>query len=81
MRPHPRILAAVQAVNAIGFLAYLVWLATSHERIMNSREGVLFLLPCVAFLFVFACLRAARHRELEAAADAKEDAWNAVHKP
>lgn len=81
MTPHRRILAIVWGVNTLGFIAYLVWLATSHERIMNSREGVVFLLPCVAFLFVFASLRSARHREMEAETDAKENEWNAAHKP
>lgn len=57
MTARARLTLAVKIVNSAGFLAYLVWLATSHERIMYSRQGVLYLLPCVAFLFVFACLR------------------------
>lgn len=79
MTPHPRLLAAVWVLNTLGFAGYLVWLATSHERIMNSREGVVFLLPCVVFLFVFACLRAVRPREADT--NARETSWNAARKP
>lgn len=81
MNRHPRITATIWVLNSIGFLAYLAWLATSHERILNAREGVVFLMPCVAFLFVFIYLRAAHRSAAEAGEDLKEDAWNAVHKP
>ena len=39
MNRHPRITAAIFALNSVGFLVYLVWLATSHERILNTREA------------------------------------------
>ncbi len=81
MNRHPRITTAVWVLNSLGFLTYLAWLATSHERILHAREGVVFLLPCVAFLFVFIYLRAAHRTALEAEQDLKEDAWNAAHKP
>ncbi len=88
MNPHPRITAAVWVLNAVGFILYLVWLASSHERILTEREGVLFLLPCVVFLFIFVFLRGARGHDEEAAEDAaaeekeaKETSWNAAHKP
>lgn len=77
---HSRIIAAIWILNTIGFVAYLIWLAGSHERILTEREGVLFLLPCVAFIFVFVYLRAARHKELEQEEEAKENSWNAAHK-
>ena len=57
MKTQSRLVLAVKFINSVGFVAYLVWLATSHERIMYSRQGVLYLLPCVIFIFVFACLR------------------------
>lgn len=57
MKTQSRLILAVKVINSIGFAAYLVWLATSHERIMYSRQGVLYLLPCVIFIFVFASLR------------------------
>lgn len=80
MNRHPYITTTIWVLNSAGFVAYLMWLAGSHERILTEREGVLFLLPCVAFLFVFVCLRAARHRELEEEAESKENSWNAAHK-
>jgi hypothetical protein len=70
--------ALVWALNSAGFLAYLVWLATCRERIMEAREGVLYLLPCVAFLFVFACLLTARARDAQIGA--KESGWNEARK-
>lgn len=73
--------ALIWVLNSVGFVAYLAWLATCRERIMESREGVLFLLPCVVFLFVFASLWSARVRDREAEAALKEDAWNEAHKP
>ncbi len=81
MTPHARMTLLVWALNTLGFIGYLAWLATCRERIMETREGVLYLLPCVVFLFVFACLWSARAREREAAIEAKENAWNEAHKP
>lgn len=51
-----RLIALTWLVNSTGFLAFLAWLAKSRERIVESREGVLYLIPLVAFLFVFAGL-------------------------
>lgn len=62
MKMRARLIAAVWALNTVGFALYLGWLATCRERIMESREGVLYLLPVVAFLFVFASLWGARAR-------------------
>lgn len=81
MSARTRLTALVWILNSAGFLAYLAWLATCRERIMESREGVLFLLPCVVFLFVFASLWSARARDREAEEILKEDAWNEAHKP
>lgn len=73
--------ALVWFLNSVGFLAYLAWLATCRERIMETREGVLYLLPCVVFLFVFASLWSAQVREREVETAIKEDSWNEAHKP
>ncbi|MCZ7592368.1 MAG: hypothetical protein M5U15_09545 [Kiritimatiellae bacterium] len=80
MTSHARITKVVWALNTLGFIAYLVWLAGSHERILTEREGVIFLLPCVAFIFVFVCLRAASNRTAEDAEASKEESWNAARK-
>lgn len=61
MKAASRLTLLVKIVNGIGLLVYLVWLATSHERILYSRQGVFYLLPCVAFIFVFAYLRHGPH--------------------
>lgn len=46
----------VLLVNTVGFLAYLAWLMTSADRIFYAQEGVLYLLPCLPFFFVYALL-------------------------
>jgi hypothetical protein len=61
MKWQARLTLIIQVLNSLGFVAYLVWLATSHERILYSRQGVFYLLPCVAFIFVFAYLRHGPH--------------------
>lgn len=60
MKTRDRLTSVVTALNALGLAGYLVWLGTSRHRILYTRDGVLFLLPCVAFLFVFACLHHAK---------------------
>lgn len=80
MTGHARVTVAVWVLNTLGFIAYLIWLASSHERILTEREGVIFLLPCVVFLFVFVSLRAASKRTAEDAEASKEDSWSAAHK-
>lgn len=46
----------VLVINTVGFLAYLAWLMTSAGRIFYTQEGVLYLLPCLPFFFVYAFL-------------------------
>lgn len=46
----------VAAVNGAGFVSYLFWLAGRGRRVFFDPQGVIYLLPCVAFIFVFACL-------------------------
>lgn len=50
----------VAAVNGAGFIGYLVWLAGRGRRLFFEPQGVIYLLPCVAFFFVFACLASRR---------------------
>lgn len=40
-------------LNSIGLLGFLWWLTISRERILYTQEGVLYLLPCLPFFFVF----------------------------
>ncbi|MBU4461211.1 MAG: hypothetical protein KJ579_11630 [Verrucomicrobia bacterium] len=46
----------VAAVNGAGFIGYLVWLASRGRRLFFEPQGVIYLLPCIAFFFVFVCL-------------------------
>lgn len=44
----------VLVVNSLGLLVYLLWLVFRSTRIFYTQDGVLYLLPCVPFFFVFA---------------------------
>lgn len=48
---------ALLALNALGLLLYLYWLATGSEHLFRTADGVVQLLPCLFFLFVFIYLR------------------------
>ncbi|HMO52286.1 MAG TPA: hypothetical protein PKE26_13960 [Kiritimatiellia bacterium] len=43
----------ILALNTIGLLGYLLWLVLGHQRILYTQAGVLFLLPCLPFFFVY----------------------------
>ncbi len=47
---------AVFAINTAGFLVYLAWLMSGSQRIFYTQDGVLYLLPCLPFFFVYAFL-------------------------
>lgn len=47
---------AVFLVNTVGFVVYLAWLMTGSRRIFYTQDGVLYLLPCLPFFFVYAFL-------------------------
>lgn len=47
---------AVFLVNTVGFLIYLAWLMAGSQRIFYTQDGVLYLLPCLPFFFVYAFL-------------------------
>ncbi|MCX7817923.1 MAG: hypothetical protein N2652_01725 [Kiritimatiellae bacterium] len=46
----------VLAINTAGFALYVLWLAGRRRHIFFDPEGAVELLPCLAFLFVFAGL-------------------------
>lgn len=51
---NPGIKRTVWILNTLGFLFFLVWLATLDARAtLRSQEGILFYLPCIPFLFVY----------------------------
>lgn len=76
MTKRPAIEWLILALNTLGLLGYLFWLVFRSRKIMYSQDGVLYLLPCVVFFFVFAYLL--RHKTGSSAphdaADQKEGA-------
>lgn len=66
MRP-ATLVNLVLAINTLGFLGYLGWLAVRDDKIFYAQDGVLYLLPCIPFIFVFAYLVHARRRAREEA--------------
>ena len=50
----------VFAINTAGFVLYVIWLAGRGRRIFFDPEGALELVPCLAFLFVYAGLATGR---------------------
>lgn len=52
-----RLRQALQWANGLGLLAYLYWLATRSQRLFYRADGVLYVLPCLLFVFVFLYLR------------------------
>jgi hypothetical protein len=57
----------VLVVNTAGFLGYLIWLAVRDDRIFYAQDGVVYLLPCLPFIFVYAYLVHAKRRAREEA--------------
>jgi hypothetical protein len=47
---------AVFVINTAGLLVYLAWLMSGTQRIFYTQDGVLYLLPCLLFFFVYAFL-------------------------
>ena len=66
MRP-ATLVNLVLAINTLGFLGYLGWQAMRDDKIFYVQDGVLYLLPCIPFIFVFAYLVHARRRAREEA--------------
>lgn len=54
MSERTRLEILVLVVNSIGFAGYLFWLVFRSTRIFYTQDGVLYLLPCVPFFFVYA---------------------------
>ncbi len=53
LHPYRRLHLAVLWLNTAGLLGYLLWLIFGQQRIFYTQEGVLYLLPCLPFFFVF----------------------------
>lgn len=72
MRRWTRLELLILTVNTVGFLAYLAWLIGGSERIFYTQDGVLYLLPCLPFFFVFAFL-GGRHKGQAVTASGMEE--------
>lgn len=53
----------IVTVNTIGLAIYLLWLAWARRPIFYTQDGILYLLPCVPFFFVYALLFASRRKD------------------
>ncbi|HAL91437.1 MAG TPA: hypothetical protein DCM68_00200 [Verrucomicrobia bacterium] len=54
---NPGIKRAVWILNTLGFIFYLVFLASLDARqTLRSQDGILYYIPCVPFLFVYMLL-------------------------
>ena len=40
-------------LNSAGLMFYLGWLVFGHQRILYTQTGVVYLLPCLPFFFVY----------------------------
>lgn len=52
-RHHQRLHNVILLLNSAGLLGYLYWLVFGHQRILYTQNGVLYLLPCLPFAFVY----------------------------
>ncbi len=53
----PGLKRAVWILNTLGFIFYLVWMATlTNRQILRSQDGIIYYLPCIPFLFVYMLL-------------------------
>jgi len=50
---HNKLFLVVLLANTAGLLAYFFWLVFGEARILYTQDGVLFLLPCLPFFFVY----------------------------
>ncbi|MBU0676514.1 MAG: hypothetical protein KJ626_00220 [Verrucomicrobia bacterium] len=53
MKPATTTDIAILTINTIGFVGYLAWLVFASGEIFYTQEGVLYLLPCLPFFFVY----------------------------
>jgi len=44
------------AVNTLGLIAYLFWLAINATGIFDAQEGILYVLPTLGFAFIYVAL-------------------------
>jgi len=51
-----RLRRLVLLVNTVGLLLFLAWLAWGGQRIFHTQNGVVYLLPCLPFFFVYVFL-------------------------
>jgi len=62
---HQRLHNIILLLNTAGLLGYLAWLVLGHEHILYNQKGVLFLLPCLPFTFIYLFLIKHRRPEVD----------------
>ncbi len=67
-------------LNSAGFAAYLFWLAVGAGTIFDTQEGVLYVLPCIPFFFVYIYLFAGRTAQDEEELLSNDEADNNTEK-
>jgi hypothetical protein len=72
MTPFSRGEQIVFVLNSAGFAIYLAWLVLGQQNIFYTQEGVLYLLPCLPFFFVYAFLFGSQGEDPDEEADSDE---------
>ena len=55
----------VLLLNTAGLLVYLTWLALFSGQVLYTQDGVLYVLPCLPFVFVYVSVLAPQARDDE----------------
>jgi len=58
-----RLHTIILLLNTAGLIGYLAWLVFGHEHILYNQKGVLYLLPCLPFTFIYLFLAKLRRPE------------------
>lgn len=52
-------------LNTLGFLGWMIWLVVGGTQFLYTQDGIVQLLPCLPFFFVYGFLVHHRHEEDE----------------
>ena len=50
-------------LNTLGFLGWMIWLVVGGTRFLYTQDGIVQLLPCLPFFFVYGFLLHNRQEE------------------
>lgn len=64
----------VAFINTLGLLGYLYWLVfTPHKKILYSRDGIIYVIPFLLFIFVYLSLFRGQLRGRDEVPDLDQD--------